>query len=58
MTKLSPVPEWNSERYAKYKAIAEKLTDKGIRIALNQASALHAEVVEAYEDTLRERGSL
>jgi len=48
--------EWNAAAYGKQKRICEKLTNKGLRTALNQAAAMTNEAREAYEDTLRERG--
>jgi hypothetical protein len=47
--------EWESEVYFNQRQAAEKITDKGIKIALNQRNAMKPEAVEAYEDVLRER---
>lgn len=48
--------EWNQEAYLKQKKICSKLTNKGLRVALNQKTCMTPEAIEAYKDTLRERG--
>lgn len=47
--------EWNQEAYDKQKAICQKLTNKGLLLALNQVRGMTEEAAEAYRDTLRER---
>jgi hypothetical protein len=47
---------WNEDLYRKALKRAETLTDKGCRVALNQAECMTWEAQEAYRDVLRERG--